>query len=96
LLEVVNVLSIAETKNRISQADAAAVLKLLAGLDIQLADEVGLEAFDRLPPLCRKHGLSSYDATYLDLAIRQNLPLASLDDKLREAATSVGIHVLGK
>ena len=49
-----------------------------------------------LSELARAHGLTSYDAAYLDLALRRELPLASLDDALRQAATSLGIQILGK
>ncbi len=95
-LEVVNVLSVAERRKRISVADSAAFLQLLGSLDIQSDDEVAVRAFDHLPALCRSHNLSSYDAAYLDLSIRRSLPLASLDEDLRAAATSLGIAVLGK
>ena len=64
--------------------------------DIQTDHETAARAFDHLPPLCRSHGLTSYDAAYLDLALRQRLPLASLDDDLRQAAIGLGIQVLGK
>lgn len=40
--------------------------------------------------LARAHNLSASDAAYLDLAMRRGLPLASLDDKLKAAATAVG------
>jgi len=95
-LEVVNVLVMAERRQRISAADATNFLQLLSTLDIQTDQETSARAFDHLPPLCRNHGLSSYDAAYLELALRRQLPLASLDDDLRQAATSLGIVVLGK
>jgi predicted nucleic acid-binding protein len=95
-LEVVNVLAMAEKRKRIAAADASAFLRLLAALDIQTDHETSARAFDHLPPLCRSHGLTSYDAAYLDLALRRRLPLASLDDDLRQAAISLGIQVLGK
>jgi predicted nucleic acid-binding protein len=41
--------------------------------------------------LARLHSLSAYDAAYLELALRRNLPLASLDDRLKEAAKAVGV-----
>jgi predicted nucleic acid-binding protein len=95
-LEVVNVLVMAERQKRIAAADASAFLQLLAALDIQTDHETSTRAFDQLPPLCRSHGLTSYDAAYLDLAVRRRLPLASLDDDLRQAAIGLGIPVLGK
>ena len=95
-LEVVNVLAMAEQRKRIAAADASNFLHLLAALDIQTDHETSARAFDHLPPLCRSHGLRSYDAAYLDLAVRRRLPLASLDDDLRQAAITLGIQVLGK
>jgi predicted nucleic acid-binding protein len=95
-LEVVNVLAMAEKRKRIAAADASAFLRLLAALDIQTDHETSARAFDYLPPLCRSHGLTSYDAAYLDLAVRRRLPLASLDNDLRQVATNLGLQVLGK
>ena len=95
-LEVVNVLVMAERRERIAAADASSFLQLLTALDIQTDHETSARAFDHLPPLCRSHGLTSYDAAYLDLAVRRRLPLASLDDDLRQAAIGLGIQVLGK
>jgi predicted nucleic acid-binding protein len=44
-------------------------------------------------PLARDYGLSAYDAAYLDVAVRQGAPLATLDNALREAGRSVGITI---
>lgn len=95
-LEVANVLVMAEKRKRISAADSTQFVQLLETLDIVSDSELGAETFDILIPLCRSHGLTSYDAAYLDLAMRRQLPLATLDDELRRAAVSVGIPVLGK
>ena len=95
-LEVVNVLAMAEKRQRIAAVDATNFLHLLAALDIQTDHETSARAFDHLLPLCRSHGLTSYDAAYLDLAIRRRLPLAALDDDLRQAAIGLMIEVLGK
>jgi predicted nucleic acid-binding protein len=95
-LEVVNVLVMAEKRNRISAQDADGFLLLLRGLDIQTDSETATRVFDHVLPLCRTHSLTSYDAAYLDLAIRLQLPLASLDEALRRAASSAGIQLLGK
>jgi predicted nucleic acid-binding protein len=45
--------------------------------------------------LAERFGLSAYDAAYLELAQRHQLPLASLDRDLRSAATALGVTVLG-
>jgi predicted nucleic acid-binding protein len=47
-------------------------------------------------PLAREHKLSAYDAAYLDLAIREGAPLATLDNGLRKAAKAAGVRIYGK
>jgi predicted nucleic acid-binding protein len=95
-LEVANVLAMAEKRKRISTEDASQFVRSLSALEIQVDDEAPRRAFDHLLPLCRNHGLTSYDAAYLDLTLRWQLPLASLDDDLRKVATDLGMPVLGK
>jgi len=48
----------------------------------------------RLWVLAQDHRLSVYDAAYLDLALRDHLPLATLDGDLRRAATALGVELL--
>ncbi len=95
-LEVANVLAMAEKRKRISSEDAFHFLQLISVLDIQVEVEASRRAFDHILPLSRSHGLTSYDAAYLDLVLRRQLPLASLDDDLRRAVTSLGMQTLGK
>lgn len=95
-LEVTNVLALAERRKRISAVDSMQFVHLLQQLEIQVDQEASNRAFAHLLPLCRSHSLSSYYAAYLDLALRRQLPLASLDDDLRRAATKLGVVVLGK
>lgn len=95
-LEVANVLVMAERRKRISTADATQFVSLLGDLDIQVDEEVPVRAFDHVLPLSRGHALTSYDAAYIELAIRRRLPLASLDDDLRRVAIRLGVQVLGK
>ena len=95
-LEVTNVLAMAEKRKRISPDDAVQFLQQLCVFDIQVDEEASVCAFEHFLPLCRTHGLTSYDAAYLDLVIRRQLPLASLYDALRQAVTNLGMQVLGK
>jgi predicted nucleic acid-binding protein len=44
--------------------------------------------------LCRKHGLTAYDAAYLEIALRGGLGLATLDDDLRRAALAENVSLL--
>lgn len=93
-IEVTNVLAIAERKRRITHAQSDAFLADLGKLGIEQDDEAPARAFTHLLTLCRTHGLTSYDAMYLDLAIRRNLPLATLDDDLRKSAKKLGVRLL--
>ncbi len=95
-LEVTNVLAMAEKRQRLTAADAAQFVQLLGTLDIEGDAGPETNVVDALLPLYRRHNLTSYDATYLELAIRRQLPIATLDEELRAAAMSVGIEVLGK
>lgn len=63
-------------------------------LGIERDDEAASRAFSSLLPLCRTYQLTSYDAIYLDVAVRRNLPLATLDDDLRKAARKLGVRLL--
>jgi len=53
------------------------------------------QTFEKVLSLAREQGLSTYDAAYLELAIREGLPLASLDTELKKAAKAVGVRLAG-
>lgn len=93
-LEVTNVVAMAEKRKRISPAQSAAFLALLEALDIEVDYGFAERAFHDLLPLCRTHGLTTYDAAYLELAARRQRPLASLDADLNAAAKAIGVVVL--
>lgn len=95
-LEITNVLALAERKGRITPAQSAEFIGELSKLDFESDVESVERAFDHLLPLCRTHQLTSYDALYLDLAVRRGLPLATLDEPLRGAAQKLGVQLLGK
>jgi predicted nucleic acid-binding protein len=94
-IEITNVLAMAEGKGRITATQSEAFIADLGKLGIERDDEAPDRAFTHLLTLCRTHRLTSYDAVYLDLAVRRNLPLASLDDDLRKTANKVGVRLLG-
>ena len=52
-----------------------------------------LRSLDDILNLARRYGLSSYDASYLELALRENLPLATLDEDLIKSAEKAGIKI---
>ena len=94
-VEIANVLTMAERKGRITPTQSDAFIVDLSKLGIEQDDEAPDRAFTHLLPLCRTHRLTSYDAIYLDLAIRRGLPLATLDDDLRKAGKKLGVGLLG-
>jgi predicted nucleic acid-binding protein len=94
-IEMTNVLAMAERKGRITPAQSDAFIADLSKLGIERDDEAPDRAFTHLLPLCRAHRLTSYDAIYLELAIRRSLPLATLDDDLRKTAKKLGVSLLG-
>ena len=87
-VEVRNVLVIAERRGHLTQEDTATAVQAIDALGIHL-DHAPDNA--SLLQLARTHGLSAYDALYLELAVRQQRPLATLDHKLRAAAQAEGL-----
>jgi predicted nucleic acid-binding protein len=90
-LEVANALLMGERRGRTTEAKTSAFLTLLRSLPIEMDDETGLRSWRESFHLARAHGLSVYDAAYLELALRRGLPLATLDTKLKTAAATVGV-----
>jgi predicted nucleic acid-binding protein len=93
-LEVCNVLLVAERKNRIGEADSARFIALLSELPIIVEQEPPERMIKEIFALARKHKLSSYDASYLDLAMRKGLPIATLDKNLIAAAKRSKLPIL--
>ena len=93
-VEVANALLIAERRNRILLAQVTALLQRIAALPIAVLPIDSFRAFDHILPVARQQSLSGYDAAYLDLALRQGLPLATLDEQLRRAAKTTGVVLL--
>ena len=90
-LEVANAALVGERRKRLDEARSTRFFALLRGLPISVDDDTSGKAFGEIAHLARAHNLSSYDAAYLELAIRRGLPLACLDGKLKTAATAVGV-----
>jgi predicted nucleic acid-binding protein len=93
-LEVANVLLVAERQNRISMADSGRFITLLSQLPIKVGQSEPDRVFHDTLNLARQHRLSSYDASYLALAIRMGLPIASLDKAILRAAKSIKIGIV--
>ena len=94
-LEVGNVLLVAERRNRLSRADSTEFLSLLWGLPIMIEQESPERMMGEILSLAREYGLSSYDASYLDLAMRKGLPLATSDKNLIKAANRCSVALFG-
>lgn len=95
-LETANVLLQAEKARRITQDERRRSLATLAALPIHIDPDTASQAFGRTLDLAETQGLTLYDASYLELALRLALPLASLDKKLRQAAAAAGVALLGR
>ena len=93
-VEVANVLLMAERKHRISQAQPIRALTALAQLPIEIDTETAERAWGGTFDLAMAHGLTLYDAAYLELSLRSGLPLATLDHALGCAARTSGVSVL--
>ena len=88
-LEVANALLVGERRDRITQSGTARFLRLLRSLSIHVASQTATIEMERLTELARARQLSAYDAAYLELAMREGIPLATLDATLERATKQV-------
>jgi predicted nucleic acid-binding protein len=90
--EIRNLLIVAERRQRLKVVTTNAFLRSIQRLKLSI---------DRAPEekdvilLARRHGLTVYDSGYLELALREGLPLATLDNKLAAAAKREGVSLIG-
>lgn len=91
-LETANVILIAERRRRIEPVDSIRIVDFLSGLPI-VVDENEIADLDRILELSRAYNLTPYDATYLDLAKRLVLPIATLDDALIKTSQKAGVQL---
>ena len=94
--EVANVLAICERRQRITSVVSENFLRTLDGLDIRVEQSSPVVDANVLLPLARRYGLTAYDAAYLELSKRKNLPLATLDKDLIAAAPHEGVTLLSQ
>jgi predicted nucleic acid-binding protein len=94
--EVLNAVLVGEKRKRISPEIARAFLEEVSALSVKLEEIPSTTVFNRIRSLSLKHGLTAYDAAYLDLAIETGLPLATLDNALVRASGSFGIKLVGR
>ncbi|MDP2794091.1 MAG: type II toxin-antitoxin system VapC family toxin [Sulfurisoma sp.] len=92
-LEVANVLACAEAAGLVSEARSETFLGMLHKLNISVDPSTATHALATTLQLARRHKLSAYDAAYLELALRNGLPLATLDEKLLKAARKSDVNI---
>jgi predicted nucleic acid-binding protein len=90
-LEIANVLARGEARGVISESQSEAFLEMLSGSPIEVDAATHQQAFTETLSLARRYRLSSYDASYLELARRNGVPLATLDASLNKAARKAGV-----
>jgi predicted nucleic acid-binding protein len=93
-LEIANALLVLERRKKLKPAERQEALARLAGLSLESDSEGALLALSKLSELAQRHNVTVYDATYLELALRTNLPLGTKDSALHSAAEACGIDLL--
>ncbi len=91
-LEVINVLVTAEQQDRIEPAGSREFINLLSALPISVDTPQTTTYIPEISSIARRLSLTAYDAAYIELSERQNIPLATLDENLREAVQKEGIE----
>jgi predicted nucleic acid-binding protein len=90
-LEIPNALLVAQRRKRISREARLEALERIAGLGIRI--DSALLDLKAISALAERTGLSTYDASYLECALRQCFDLATLDRELAHAAAAEGVPV---
>ncbi len=92
-IEVANVLLVATRRGRIAETDLSRIWRNLEALPITIDPVSTSRIRGTVLDVASAHGLSVYDAAYLELAIRMRLPLATLDRALADAGRAAGLDV---
>jgi predicted nucleic acid-binding protein len=95
-LEVANVLVVAERRKRLTEAQMIRAVALLQALPIDVDEATAQRALGATLTLAREHSLSAYDAAYLELAMREGLFLATVDEKLLRVMSQCGVSLYRK
>ena len=95
VLEVANVIARAEARGLVTEARSEAFLEMLEGVEIKVDAATFAHALSGTLQLARRYKLSAYDASYLELALRRGIPLATLDADLQNAARKAGVKKFG-
>jgi len=92
-LEAGNVVLGAERRGEVTVGESEKFINQLENLPIHVDTMTAHQAFSRTINLARSYKLSSYDASYLELAVRKGLPIATLDKGLRKAAKKADVDL---
>ncbi len=92
--EMANAFVVAERRGRISQATVTQYLLDIAVLPFRVERALAPDDMAGVIDLARRHALTAYNASYLDVALRLNLPLATRDADLAAAAKGQGVELL--
>jgi predicted nucleic acid-binding protein len=93
VLEITNAVLVGERRKRVKPAEVRRFMELLGALIISEQSLPVSESVRNILPLAREHNLSAYDAAYLELALRQGVPLATLDRSLQKAGGAAGVKI---
>jgi predicted nucleic acid-binding protein len=93
-LEIANAAVMAARRGRIEEGEVRTLIELVRGLDVEVDEQGHRVAFDDVADLAQRHELTSYDAAYLELALRTGAPLATIDAGLARAARAAGVELL--
>lgn len=93
-LEVANVIARSETRGLVLENESEMFLATLAAMPIVVDRQTSAKALTTTLQLARRYRLSVYDASYLELALRAALPIATLDDGLLKACRKAGVRRL--
>ena len=92
--EMANALLVLQRRNKLTAGERKIALEKLSNLNFTTDEESAKAAFTAASTLAERHSLTVYDATYLEVALRRKLSLATLDDDLTKAARRVGVKLL--
>lgn len=93
-LEIGNVLLIAVKRGRLTVKDRIRLVRELRALPVEIDGTFTERSLEETLALAQKYDLTTYDASYIELALRRDVSLASLDNRLRKACLSAKISLL--
>lgn len=93
-LEVTNALLAARRRGRVTASELRALLADLRALPSEVDPHTDQMAWSATIDLAETHNLTTYDAAYLELAMRKSVSIATLDKALAAAAQTGGVQVL--